>query len=162
MKRIAALGLDVGRKKIGIAGCDGLGLAATGLETLKRRSFAMDLEALKAIVRDRKVDLLVVGVPYRLDGSLGPQAREIKRYARRISKALELPVVYINEQFTSTEARELMLAQGISPDQNRALIDRKAAALILQQWLDDGAPYPVSPLPPQPSSAPNPGTEKKL
>ena len=136
-KRVAALGLDIGRKRVGVAGCDGLGLMATGLMTLKRSSFAADVAALEAIVKARTVEILVVGLPYLYDGSLGAQGREIQRYAKRLSQALGLPVVYVNEQFTSVEARELIQSEGRSTSQNRGLIDRKAAALILQQWLDE-------------------------
>jgi putative Holliday junction resolvase len=136
-KRVAALGLDIGRKRVGIAGCDGLGLMATGLMTLKRSSFAADVATLETIVKARQVELLVVGLPYLFDGSLGTQAREIQRYAKRLGKVLQLPIVYVNEQCTSVEARELMQAEGVSPAQNRGMIDRKAAALILQQWLDE-------------------------
>ena len=135
-KTIAALGLDVGRKRVGIAGCDGLGLLATGLTTLRRSSFHADVAALQGIVHDRQVQILVVGLPYQLDGQLGAQAREVKRYAQRLGKALNLPIVYVNEQYTSVEAQELMIAEGLSPSIDRATIDRKAAALILQQWLD--------------------------
>ena len=67
---------------------------------------------------------------------MGAQAREVKRYAQRLGKALNLPIVYVNEQYTSVEAQELMIAEGLSPSIDRATIDRKAAALILQQWLD--------------------------
>lgn len=136
-KRVAALGLDIGRKRVGVAGCDGLGLIATGLMTLKRSSFAADVATLEAIVKERQIELLVVGLPYLFDGTLGTQAREIQRYAKRLGQALKLPIVYVNEQCTSLEARELMQAAGVSPSQNWGLIDRKAAALILQQWLDN-------------------------
>jgi putative Holliday junction resolvase len=136
-KRVAALGLDIGRKRVGIAGCDGLGLIATGLMTLKRSSFVADVATLEAIVKERQVEILVVGLPYLFDGTLGTQAREIQRYAKRLGQALKLPIVYVNEQCTSLEARELMQAAGLSPSQNRSTIDRKAAALILQQWLDE-------------------------
>ena len=137
LKTIAALGLDVGRKRIGIAGCDGLGLIATGLMTLKRSSFVADVQAFQTIVNDRRVEVLVVGLPYELDGRLGVQAKEVKRYAQRLGKALNLPIVFVNEQYTSVDAEELMISQGLSPSHNRATIDRKAAALILQQWLDE-------------------------
>ncbi|MEY2977918.1 MAG: Holliday junction resolvase RuvX [Prochlorotrichaceae cyanobacterium] len=136
-KRVAALGLDIGRKRVGVAGCDGLGLIATGLMTLKRSSFVTDVATLQAIVEERQVELLVVGLPYLQDGSLGRQAREIQRYAQRLSQALTLPVVYVNEQYTSVEAKELMHAAGLSPARDRGTVDRKAAALILQQWLED-------------------------
>lgn len=134
---IAALGLDIGRKRIGIAGCDGLGLLATGLTTLRRSSFGAELAFFQAIVQERRVETLVVGLPYRGIDDLGPQAKEIQRYAKRLGKALGLPVVYVNEHSSSLEAEAMMVAAGQSPSQNRALVDRKAAAVILQRWLDD-------------------------
>lgn len=136
-KRVAALGLDIGRKRVGVAGCDGLGLLATGLMTLKRSSFVADVATLEAIVRERQVEILVVGLPYLQDGTLGSQAREVKRYAKRLGQALNLPVVYVNEQYTSAEAKDLMRSEGLSTALYRGTIDRKAAALILQYWLDD-------------------------
>ena len=136
MKKISALGLDIGKKRVGVAGCDGLGLIATGLTTLKRSSFTKDVAQLRTIIEDREVQLLVVGLPYSLDGSIGFQAKQVQKYAKRLSAALELPLEYVDERLTSVEAQEQMKAQNISPSRNKALIDRKAAAIILQQWLD--------------------------
>ena len=136
MKKISALGLDIGKKRVGVAGCDGLGLIATGLTTLKRSSFVQDVAQLQTIIEDREVQLLVVGLPYSLDGSIGFQAKQVQKYAKRLSAALELPLEYVDERLTSVEAQEQMKAQNISPSRNKALIDRKAAAIILQQWLD--------------------------
>lgn len=147
--RVAALGLDIGRKRVGIAGCDGLGLIATGLTTLYRKSFAQDLETLRPIIADRQVELLVVGLPVLADGKLGSQAKETRNYAKRLSKALGLPVEYVDERCTSVAAEALIRASGRSPSENKGLIDRKAAALILQQWLDDRRNPSPSP-PPQP------------
>lgn len=135
-ERIAALGLDVGRKRIGIAGCDGTGLIATGLLTIERRSFAEDVALLQDLVTERQVSQLVVGLPYTMDGELGFQARQVQKFADRLSKALQLPVEYVDERLTSVEAEQLIQGEGRSPSQNKALIDRKAAALILQRWLD--------------------------
>lgn len=133
---VCALGLDIGRKRVGVAGCDRLGLIATGLTTIKRSSFARDVEELRHWVREREIDLLVVGLPYTLDGTLGSQARQVQKYARRLSGALDLPIEYTDERLSSVEAEELLQARGISPSQNKAAIDRQAAALILQRWLD--------------------------
>ncbi|MEO1208090.1 MAG: Holliday junction resolvase RuvX [Cyanobacteria bacterium J06638_20] len=134
---VSALGLDVGRKRIGVAGCDGTGLLATGLTTIYRRSFKDDLAHLKALVEERHVQVLVVGLPYKMDGELGSQAKQVQRFAHGVSKALGLPVDYVDERLTSHEAEQLMRQQGRSPSQDKGLIDRKAAAIILQQWLDD-------------------------
>ncbi len=135
--RISALGLDVGRKRMGVAGCDGTGLIATGITTIKRSSFQQDIAQLQTIVEDRQVQVLVVGLPYSMNGSIGFQAKEVQKYAQRLSQALELPIEYVDERLTSVQAEEMLKAGNISPSQNKGLIDRKAAALILQQWLDE-------------------------
>ena len=134
--RISALGLDVGRKRMGVAGCDGTGLISTGITTIKRTSFQQDIAQLQTIIEERQVQLLVVGLPYCINGSIGFQGKKVQRYAQRLSRALELPLEYIDERLTSVEAEEMLKAANISPSQNKGLIDRKAAALILQQWLD--------------------------
>lgn len=137
MQKISALGLDVGSKRIGVAGCDGTGLIATGLFTIERASFEEDVAQLRELVEQREVQILVVGLPYTMDGTLGHQARKVQKFARRLGFALQLPVEYTDERLTSVEAEELIKAEKRSLSDNKALIDRKAAALILQQWLDE-------------------------
>lgn len=137
MQKISALGLDVGSKRIGVAGCDGTGLIASGLTTIERTSFDRDVAQLRELVEQRQVKVLVVGLPYSMDGTLGFQARKVQKLAARLAEALQLPVEYMDERLTSFEAEELLKAEKRSPSRNKALIDRKAAAIILQQWLDD-------------------------
>ena len=134
---ISALGLDIGLKRVGIAGCDGTGLIATGITTLVRSSFDRDVAYLRELVQERRVQILVAGLPYSLNGEVGTQARQVQKYASRIATALDIPLEYADERLTSVEAEELMKAARISPSQNKGAIDRKAAALILQQWLDE-------------------------
>lgn len=136
MERISALGLDVGKKRIGVAGCDGTGLIATGLTTIERQSFLQDIEQLQALVAERNAQLLVIGLPYCMDGSIGFQAKQVQKFAKRISKALELPVEYIDERLTSIEAETKLKAQKKYSRYNKGLVDRLAATIILQQWLD--------------------------
>lgn len=136
MQKISALGLDVGSKRIGVAGCDGTGLIATGLTTIKRTSFEQDVSQFRELVEQRDVQVLVVGLPYSMNGTLGFQARQVQKYARRLSAALQLPVEYVDERLTSFEAEQLLHAEKRSPSRHKALIDRKASAIILQQWLD--------------------------
>lgn len=136
MASISALGLDIGRRRIGIAGCDGLGLLATGLMTLERRNFREDVATLQRLIEERSATVLVVGMPYKADGAMGSQAKQVQRYAERLSKVLGVPVEYVDERCTSIAAQELLRQEGRSPSQNKGLIDRKAAAIILQEWLD--------------------------
>jgi putative Holliday junction resolvase len=137
MPTISALGLDVGKKRIGVAGCDRTGLIATGLTTIERTSFSKALEQLKNLVAEREVEVLVVGLPYALDGTLGTHGRQLEKFAIKLSKALQLPLEYVDERLTSFQAEEWLKDEGRSPSRHKAAIDRKAAALILQQWLDD-------------------------
>jgi putative Holliday junction resolvase len=133
---ISALSLDVGKKRIGVAGCDGTGLIATGITTIERRSFMQDVALLQQIATERQVNVLVVGLPYSMDGSLGFQARYVQKYAQKLAQALQLPLEYVDERLTSFQAEQMLIAENVSPSRNKGLIDRKAAALILQQWLD--------------------------
>jgi putative Holliday junction resolvase len=135
--QICALGLDVGRKRIGVAGCDRTGLIATGITTIERQSFEQDVAQLRQLIQEREVQVLVVGLPYSMDGSLGFQARQVQKFATRIAKALNLPVEYVDERLTSFQAEQMLIAENRSPSRHKGLIDRKAASLILQQWLDE-------------------------
>ncbi|MBD1930022.1 Holliday junction resolvase RuvX [Trichocoleus sp. FACHB-90] len=137
MERISALGLDVGKKRVGVAGCDGTGLIATGIATIDRISFERDVEQLQQLVEERQAQVLVVGLPYSMDGTLGFQAKQVQKFAERMAEALQLPLEYVDERLTSYEAEELIREEKRSPAHNKALIDRKAAALILQRWLDE-------------------------
>jgi putative holliday junction resolvase len=134
--RVAALGLDVGGKRIGVAGCDGLGMMATGITTIWRTSFQEDLAQLSEIIQERSVEILVLGLPYTMDGKIGSQAKQVQKFGRRVSAALEISIEYVDERLTSYAAEEMMKAANISVSQNKATIDRIAAAVILQQWLD--------------------------
>ncbi|MCM1981362.1 Holliday junction resolvase RuvX [Lyngbya confervoides] len=133
---ISALGLDLGERRIGVSGCDRLGLLATGITTIHRRSFEADMQQLKQIIQDRDVTLLVVGLPYTMDGKIGYQARRVQKLARRIAEAVALPLEYVDERLTSYEAKQLVYQQSKRVNRESGIIDRKAAALILQQWLD--------------------------
>lgn len=136
MKKISALGLDIGGKRIGVAGCDGLGLFATGLTTVVRTSFANDVEQFKKIVDEREAKILVVGLPYAMNGTIGTQAKQVQKYAQRLAKALELPLEYIDERLTSVEAEEHLKRQKRFSTRDKGAIDRQAATIILQQWLE--------------------------
>lgn len=135
--RISALGLDIGKKRIGVAGCDGTGLIATPILTIERIGFTDDVEQLQRLIVLRQVTLLVIGLPYSLTGEMGYQAKRIAKYAQRLQNVLELPVEYVDERLSSIEAEtQLKGKRGFSPKRDKAKIDAYAAAIILQQWLD--------------------------
>ena len=135
--RVAALGLDVGSKRIGVAGCDGLGMMATGITTIWRSSFQNDMEQLAEIIDDRQVEILVIGLPYTMDGNIGSQAKQVQKFGRRVATVIDLPIEYVDERLTSYAAEQMMIEAKILVCRNKATIDRIAAAVILQQWLDE-------------------------
>lgn len=136
MGKVAALGLDVGRKRIGIAGCDGLGLLATELTTVERTTLDADIAAIRGWVAQRQVAVLVVGLPYSMDGTLGKQAKHTQKFARKLGEAMDLPVEYVDERLTSVEAETQLKAEGQYSRQDKGLVDQRAAKIILQQWLN--------------------------
>ncbi len=103
--RVAALGLDVGGKRIGVAGCDGLGMMATGITTIWRSSFDRDIAQLAEIIADRQVEILVLGLPYTMDGAIGSQAKQVQKFGRRVAAGLGLPIEYVDERLTSYAAQ---------------------------------------------------------
>ena len=135
-KKVAVLGLDVGRKRIGIAGCDGTGLIATGITTIHRRSYQQDIEQLQALITEREIERLIIGLPYTMSGEIGTQAKQIQKFARRLEMTLGLPIEYVDERLTSVEAENQLKAQKRFSTYNKGLIDQQAAQIILQQWLD--------------------------
>lgn len=136
-ERVSALGLDVGKKRVGVAGCDGTGLIATGITTINRSSWTEDIQQLQAIVEEREVKILVIGLPYSMSGNLGFQAKQVQKFAKKIAHALQLPIEYVDERLTSHEAENQLKAQKRFSTYNKGLIDRQAAAIILQRWLDE-------------------------
>lgn len=135
------LALDVGRKRIGLAGCDPLGLTVTPLAALRRGRWPADLEQLRALVERRRCSALVVGLP--LDAAQQPteQAEHCRRYGERLARSLGLPLALVNEFASSWAAGE---RHGLHGDRSGAL-DSAAAALLLEQWLQEGPePAPVT------------------
>ncbi len=129
------LALDVGKKRIGLALSDELGLTAQGLETLVRTRIRDDLAALEQIVRARHVGTLLVGKPLHMSGAESRQSAYTREFAERLAERLKLPVVYWDERLTSKEAERLMREGGASLEQSRLAVDRMSAVLILESYL---------------------------
>ncbi|MGB7563364.1 MAG: Holliday junction resolvase RuvX [Prochlorococcaceae cyanobacterium] len=136
----SVLALDVGRRRLGLAGCDPLGLTVTPLPTLLRGSYALDLAKLKVVVAQRRVRALVVGLPLDVNQQPTEQARHCRRYGERLARDLDLPLAWVNEHASSWAAADRHHLHG---DRSGAL-DSAAAALLLEQWLAEGPePLPV-------------------
>jgi len=135
----SVLAIDVGRRRIGLAGCDALGLTVSPLPALARSRFGNDLARLKPLLNQRRVQALVVGLPLDQSGQPTPQARHCRRYGEQLASATGLPVAWVNEHSSSWAAAE---SRGLHGDRSGAL-DSAAAALLLEQWLLEG-PEPVA------------------
>jgi len=134
----SVLSLDVGRKRIGLAGCDALGISVKPLPALHRGRFDHDLTKLQSLCDSRRVEALVVGLPLDQEGQPTPQAEHCQRYGRRLAHHLKLPIAWVNEHSSSWAAAE----QGNLHGDRTGRLDSEAAALLLEQWLQEG-PEPV-------------------
>ncbi len=130
------LGLDVGHKRIGVALSDELGWTAQPYTTLGRKGLAKDLSALREIVEREGVAEIVVGLPRNMNGSEGPQARKARRFAEEVRRALGLPVVEWDERLSSVAAERVLIEADVSRKKRRGQVDKLAAVLILQGYLD--------------------------
>jgi putative Holliday junction resolvase len=133
-----AMGLDVGTKTIGVALSDGLALLAHPVLTIEREGVRRDCEALARVVTERKVGVVVVGLPLELDGSEERSARLARQVGERMAEVTGLPVHYADERFSSVDAERRLIAAGRSRAQRKERIDQAAAALILQSWMEEG------------------------
>ncbi|MGB4441419.1 MAG: Holliday junction resolvase RuvX [Coriobacteriia bacterium] len=131
-----ALGLDIGSVRVGVAVSDPDGAVASAVAVLDARELARDSRSLARIVEDYEAEQLVVGLPLTLSGDEGPQAAEVRGVAGRLADALGLPVAYQDERNSSAEARRAMRAAGLSEREQRGSLDKVAAAILLQTWLD--------------------------
>ncbi len=130
------LGLDYGTKRIGVAVSDELGMTAQGLTVIERKNKKKDLEALSHYVRTYGVEKIVVGYPLRLDGTAGIQCEKVDRFIHALEAAFPLPVIRRDETLTTKEAEEVLRTANVRPQKRKALVDKIAAAMILQGYLD--------------------------
>ena len=130
----SVLSLDIGNKRIGIAGCDPLGISITHLPAIFRRTFDQDLQEFCKICNNRNVNGLVIGNPLDMYGKETNQSIRCKKYGIKLARCLKLPLVFINEHCSTVEAKEKF---SLNNDKT-GRIDSAAAAILLQQWLIEG------------------------
>jgi putative Holliday junction resolvase len=133
---VRRLGLDVGDVRIGVALSDETETLATGLPTLTRIGPRKDVRAVADLVRDREAGEVVVGLPRRLDGSLGPQAEKVLAFVDSLRASLRVPVTTWDERLTTVQAERTLREAGARARERKASVDRVAAVLILQNYLD--------------------------
>ena len=130
------LALDLGKKRIGLAVSDPLGITAQGLPNLERTNKRADLEALGTLIREREVGLVLMGNPVNMRGSEGRQSGWVREFAGEIEKRLGVPVRLWDERLTSVEAGRVLRSSGISIEKRAAAVDRLSAVILLQSYLD--------------------------
>jgi len=129
------MGLDVGTATIGVAVSDELGYTAQGVEVIRRTGLKTDLERLGELARAYQVESVVVGIPRNMNGTYGPAAEEVRRFAQEIKKRLRLPLYEEDERLTTVAAERALLEADLSRRRRRRVVDQVAAVLILQSFL---------------------------
>lgn len=135
-QRPRCLGLDIGDKRIGIAISDQLGLTAAGLDTYHRSNMANDVKAIAEIAKRHSAVEIIVGLPANMDGTLGEQAAKVQSFGKKLARATGLPIIYEDERLSTFTAIQTLTVLGVKTGHNRDLVDKQAAAVILQKYLD--------------------------
>lgn len=130
------MGLDMGSKTIGVAVSDELGLIANARETIHRQDMEKDLEAIADLVRRLDVARIVVGLPVNMTGSLGVEAKKVLQFVEDMRQALPVSITTWDERLSTVQARRVLLEAGLSRKKRKKVIDRTAATVILQTYLD--------------------------
>lgn len=130
------MGLDVGTHTIGVAISDELGITAQGLKTLQRRSMEDDLKELATIIGQFEIERIVVGLPKNMDGGLGKQAAFVLKWIETLTNKISVPVVTWDERLSTVGASKILLEADLSRRKRKKVIDKLAAVLILQGYLD--------------------------
>jgi putative holliday junction resolvase len=137
------LGLDYGEKRIGVAICDELGFTAQGLPTIIRKTKKHDLEILAGLINTYRVENILIGYPVRLDGSEGIQCEKVNRFAALLDKTFSLSVIKWPETLSTKEAEEILINSGVNWKKRKKEVDKLAACIILQNYLDSLGPKSV-------------------
>ncbi len=130
------LALDFGKKRIGLAVSDELGLTAQGLDTLQRTRVRDDLDALARLIEDYAVSLILVGLPLHMSGDESRQAEYTREFAERLHRRTSVAVHFWDERWTSRQAARVLRESGIGIEKRAAAIDRLSAVILLESYLD--------------------------
>lgn len=130
------MGLDLGDKTIGVAVSDEMGWTAQGIETIKRTILEEDLEKLQTIITQYQVEEIVVGLPKNMNGSIGPRGELSKTFSEILKDRFSLPVQLWDERLTTMAAEKMLVAADVSRKKRKQVIDKMAAVMILQGYLE--------------------------
>ncbi len=130
------MGLDVGAKTIGIAFSDVRRVVATPRETIRRSKFTRDAETLRRLIEANDVGGLVIGLPINMDGSEGPRCQSVRQFAANLLATIDIPVVFWDERLSTVAAERALIEADVSRKRRAEVVDKMAAAYILQGALD--------------------------
>src|SRR5437867_8535935 len=130
------LAIDPGTKRMGIAISDELGLIAQPLEFIPAEPFARFLERLNQILREKRIELVLVGMPRNMDGSYGPAALKVQQFVAALKEAITIPIKTLDERLTSVQAHRFLTEAEVRGRQRKGKVDKSAAAILLQSYLD--------------------------
>jgi putative Holliday junction resolvase len=134
------LALDLGKKRIGLALSDELGITAQGLETLQRTNIREDLSRLSQLALERNVSLILIGNPLHMSGREGRQVEYAREFGERLQAATGLPVEFWDERLTTVAAQRVLRESGISIEKRAQAVDRLSAVILLESYLDSRNP----------------------
>lgn len=130
------LGLDVGEKTIGVAVSDPLGLTAQGICTIRRKSLNVDIDEINKYVVEYGCELIVVGLPKNMNGTIGPSGEKVLKLSEKIREKINIKVDTWDERLTTVAAHRVMLEADLSREKRKKIVDKLAAMYILQGYLD--------------------------
>jgi len=130
------LALDHGTKRIGVAVSDEMKMIATPLEYIPAEPFAEFLARLREILREKEVELIIIGMPRNMDGSYGPAALKVQEFVAVLKNALTIPLKTLDERLTTVQAQRFLIQGNVRRDKRREKVDKTAAAILLQGYLD--------------------------
>ena len=133
------LGLDYGSKTVGVAVCDPLGITAQGLETITRKEenkLRRTLARIEALAAQYEIESIILGYPKNMDDSIGERARKTEEFRDMLVRRCGLPVILWDERLTTMEANDILIESGVRREDRKKVIDKVAAVLILQSYLN--------------------------
>jgi putative Holliday junction resolvase len=137
------MALDVGDKTIGVAISDALLLTAQPRPTIRRKDLESDVRTIRRLAVENEVHEIVVGQPLHMDGRESRQSQKVARFVEELQKVLDLPIVFWDERLTSFEAEQHLEQMGLHWRQRREQVDKVAAMIILQNYLDSHQSHPA-------------------
>lgn len=130
------MGLDVGTKTVGVALSDPMFIIATAHKTIKRTNIEKDLDELVKIIEDYQVSKVIVGMPYNMNKTIGPQGQRVMSFVDLLKRRIDNEIIYIDERMTTISANRILMETNVRRENRKEHIDKIAATYILQSYLD--------------------------